>query len=395
MKKIAFLIPTLQGGGAEKLVSILSKELDKHYDLTIIFYNDSNRAYSYSGKMINLNISNDGNFFRRTINFCKKIKGIRKIKSDNNYDVVVSFMDGANIVNLLTKKNEKVVTSLHTMISERNKDINFYLYTTAVKFLYKKSDLIITVSKAIKLNLIKKYKIKSSKLKVIYNPIESELISSKIIEPLEEGEHKIFDKQTIINVGRIEEVKGQIHLIRILSELNKQGSDINLIVVGEGNLKSKLLEAVKFYGVENNVFFLGFKNNPYKYLKRSSLYVHTSYFEGFGNVLIEAMACSLPVIATNCPGGPLEILSGEESSQLSSSFTISYLNYGVLTPPISKKDSSLNHLVASEKHLLNAIKLMLEDRDLLEEYSQKGKERANSFSTKIIIVKWKELLNEI
>lgn len=388
--KIAIIIPTIQSGGAEKLVSTLSKKFNELYDLSIIVYDSRNPFYEYHGEIINLNIISGKNKFTRLINFFKKIYKIKKIKRKRKFDVVLSIMDGANIVNILSKENERVITSIHTMISKRKKNIDSWLFKNAARILYSKSDQLVVVSNAIKNELVQTYNINPEIITTIYNPIDEYSISEMAKYSINANENKIFESKIIINIGRLEEVKGQIHLIRVFSEIHHSIPNLKLVILGEGSLREKLILEAQERGIENKVHILGFKSNPFNLLKHSDVYVHTSYFEGFGNVLIEAMYVGLPVISVNCSGGPFEILSGNNYKIIDDD--VIYGEFGILTPELSIKDLQINMLSKNEKKLKKSILDVLNSESLMNDYSNKSKLRSKYFSEEISFLKWIEVL---
>src|SRR5699024_1692708 len=146
-----------------------------------------------------------------------------------------------------------------------------------------------------------------------------------------EMKNELFSEKDflIMNMGRLVEEKGQWHLIRAMKYVTQEIKNAKLIIMGVGELESYLKVLVEQLNLVNNVKFLGFKRNPFKYIKNSDLFVMSSISEGFGNVLIEAMACNVPVISTDCRYGPREILE-PQSDFNSSTNKIEYCEYGVL-----------------------------------------------------------------
>jgi len=201
----------------------------------------------------------------------------------------------------------------------------------------------------------------------IPNPIDFNEIDSLKKEPLEDKYKHIFQKKVFINIGRLTEQKGQWVLIEAFSKLKDK--DSNLVILGIGEKEQELKKLASEFGVKDRVFFLGFQKNPFKFLYNANIFVLSSLWEGFGNVIVEAMRCELAVISTNCPSGPKEILKDQE------------VDYGVLTP--------VNDVDA----LSNSMDLLLKDTVLLKEYKQKSIKRAKDYSSKVVVDKFeKEIL---
>ena len=148
--------------------------------------------------------------------------------------------------------------------------------------------------------------------KVINNPINTEYINNKkdICEDID-FEFK-QNKKYIISVGRLIKQKRNIDLIKAFFELQKSDDSLELIFLGDGVLKNNLIFESEKFNLKEKIHFLGNVKNPFYYLAKSDLFVLTSEFEGFPNVLVEAMACGLPVISSDCKSGPREILEDEK-----------------------------------------------------------------------------------
>jgi N-acetylgalactosamine-N,N'-diacetylbacillosaminyl-diphospho-undecaprenol 4-alpha-N-acetylgalactosaminyltransferase len=150
-----------------------------------------------------------------------------------------------------------------------------------------------------------------------------------------------------------------------------------LVILGEGELKEELEKLIENLNLEKKVFLLGFQKNPFKFLKNSSIFVLSSVQEGLPMVLIEAMACSLPVIATDCPGGNREILDPDYNLKVEK---MKLGKYGILIPPKNPEEIS------------KATSLLLKNENLRKEYAKKSLERAKDFSVEKIVPKWLEIL---
>ena len=157
----------------------------------------------------------------------------------------------------------------------------------------------------------------------------------------------------ILAAGRLHVSKDFPTLLRAFSLVRKEIPS-RLVILGEGEKRKELEDLAQELGIRKDHDLPGFVENPYKYMKHATVFVLSSQWEGFGNVLVEAMACGCPVISTDCPSGPREILRDGE--------------YGVLVPP---KDS---------EKLAQGILRVLENQDLRRELSEKGKKRALDFT---------------
>jgi glycosyltransferase involved in cell wall biosynthesis len=177
------------------------------------------------------------------------------------------------------------------------------IFPFLIKRYYKYSDEIVSVSDGVAKDLYDNFGIKCTRR--IYNGIISEDLFRQAEEPIHE---KFFpqDSKIILSVGRLAEPKNQKLLIEAFSRIPHKG--YKLVILGEGGERDALTAQVKRLGLTGKVIMPGFVSNPYKFMARSSLFVLSSDWEGLGNVLIEALALGLPVVSTDCPNGPREIL---------------------------------------------------------------------------------------
>ncbi|MTI59142.1 MAG: glycosyltransferase [Firmicutes bacterium] len=387
-KKIAFFIPNLGGGGAERVVSNLTIGLDsRKYDKYIIMYKTNKVVYPYDAKLIDLGSKRRKNIFANVWSHLERIKNLKEIKKNYKFDVVISFLAQPNVQNILTKGDEKVIISVRNYISKRYD----FIKKIKAKILYKKADLVISVSEVLKKDLIKNFNIKSENVEVIYNPYNIENIDRLSNESIDEKYKKIFDKKVIMTIGSLTYQKGQWHLIRAFSKLLEREKKLNLVIIGKGELEKKLKNLVKELHIEENVFFLGFQKNPFKYLKKSFLFVFPSLYEGFPNALVEAMACGVPVIATDCKSGPREILAPKDVF----ADEISYDNageYGVLIKAPGMKEDINGCILTQEEELLAEKILYLLDNDMeYRKIQKKSLKRVKDFSMNKIINKWEKI----
>ncbi len=241
------------------------------------------------------------------------------------------------------------------------------------------------------------------KIITIYNPLDLTEINSKVREPLEHCE-KIFNYPVIITSGRLTKQKAQWYLLRIFKELKRSYPELKLVILGDGELKnylvtlSKELELKTFVGDKNttsdtfDVYFLGFQKNPFKFIARSKLFVFPSLWEGFGNVLVEAMACGVPVVSSDCRSGPREILAPDTDFEYQTEKP-EFAKYGVLMPVFKLKFKKANEpLDEIEKMWVEVISEFLQKENLRQEYAHKAKERATDFDIEKIIEEYRKVL---
>jgi len=387
-KKILFILPTLSMGGQERVVSRLSYFLPESFEkFLIVFYKDR-IDYPFNGKIIFFNLP----LFRGPIKILTKviflftrIFTLKKIKKEINPDFSLSFGPEANIVNVFSSlglKKIKTIVSVRTVESVHFKRYFFLLrwyYNFIMKFVYKLADKIVPVSNFVAKDLIENFGVKKEKIFVIYNLYDIERIKKDSKEDLREFKKLFSEKKVIISAGRLDSQKGFNYLIEAFKKVNENFSETILVILGKGDFKKNLEKLVERLKLKEKVFFLGFQKNPFKFFKNSFVFVLPSLYEGFPNVLVEAMICQVPVIATDAPGAMREILSPNLKEKKIDGLFLG--EYGILVPP---KDP---------KAISEAISLFLNDEKLREIYIKKAFQRANDFKLENIIKKWKEILS--
>lgn len=369
--KIVFLINSMAGGGAERVLSILLKNLSRNNRefFLVVLEDKFNYEIPKDIKVIKLFLELESGFKKIFGIFFGAIK-LKNIVKDNQIDIVVSFLGRSNYTNVLAKifgSSHKVYISERINPSEMHsgKGFNSIFNRFLTKKLYKKADLIISNSLGTKNSLINDFFINPEKIKVIYNPINIKEIQTLSQVKLERKYQEIFNYPVIINVARFNKQKGQEYLIRAFKDVKKEISKAKLLILGEGELENELKNLTKKLELKNDVLFLGWQKNPFKFLAKAKVFVLSSLCEGFPNTLTEAMACGVPVVSTNCSSGPNEIIKNGES--------------GFLVP------------VGNKELLTEAIIKILNNLSLGEKFSENGKERVKNFSKEKIIKEYEQL----
>lgn len=395
-KKIAWLIPDLYTGGMPRVLESLSNEFnkDKNYKQYNLLLKKKNINFKVYGDIFSL--EKEGKyFFNKIFIFIKRIYDFYKINKIYKFDYVVSFGMTANIINILISKKGKTIITEHNVKSIENnigKGINNriynYIYNFLIKLLYNKSDKIITVSKYIGIDLIKNYGIKENKIDTIYNGVDDKKIEKLKLESLSDEEYKIFKNPVIINVGATSEQKGQWHLIKTMPELRKYIPDIQLVILGQGVYYNKLEKLVQSLNLKECVHLMGAKSNPYKYMYNADIFVLTSLYEGFPNVLVEAMSVGLPIVSVDCKSGPRELLNDDINIIIKNNYFLA--DYGILTPDFLEDNCSE---FIKEKFLKEAIIKLLKNKKLYCRYRELSINRSKEFTSAKMMNYYKKYLD--
>lgn len=303
MKKVFFIIPSFRAGGAERAAILIANELHKKSDLNVTLV-----VFSAEGSLRNL-VENVKVIDLKKPRARQAFFALRKALQDNNPDVVFSALPQANVlvylINTFTKKTWKTVCMLqnyYEKIIEKTNPMISFLFTKALE----NADVVIPNSKEMAKNLIDSTNVSPEHVHPIYNPIDLERVQKLGKENVDS---EIFNYRPIlIGCGSLEEQKGFKYLIGALPEIKEGYPDAQIVLLGEGSLKSELQKQAKNLNISDSVHFFGFVDNPYKYMCAADVFILSSLWEGLPTVLIEAMATGISIVATNCPTGPQEIL---------------------------------------------------------------------------------------
>lgn len=177
-----------------------------------------------------------------------------------------------------------------------------------IRMYYPWADHVVGVSKDVTSELTSHYGLDEGLCTTVPNPVDTNRVAAEAKEPVD---HPWFSEETplIVGVGRLIRLKQFSVLLQAFERMRRQ-IDARLVLMGRGPRRDALVKQANQLGIRDRVDFLGFVGNPYKYMKRADLLAHPAGHEGFGLVIVEALACGTPVVATNCPGGPSDILDG-------------------------------------------------------------------------------------
>lgn len=310
--KIAFFLPNLNAGGAEKVMVTLAKEfLAQGIAVDMVLSQKTgtlSKQLPQSICTISLNSSS----------VLKSMGKLTQYLKQAQPDVLISAMDHSNVVALSAVKLAgikcKVLATVHTHVSHTPKSLKQKVLFKLIPKLYPTAHKIIAVSHGVANDLVKQFALAPDHIKVIFNPLDREKINSMAqatcnFAPFTE---KV---PIIITVGRLSEAKDFSTLLKAFKQvLNKQKA--HLLFVGHGPLETELKLVAKRLKMEERVTFYGYSANPYPLIKNADLYVLSSKREGFGIALAEALVLGKKIVSTHCPSGPAEILENGKWGKL-------------------------------------------------------------------------------
>lgn len=377
-QKIALLIPVLRlGGGAEKICSWVSRELEKGgQEVHVVTFVARENEHSIGGKRHVLNETYRGGILTSFSNAQK----VKKLCAQLGITTLLSFTEEANAVAVLAKTcggKFKVLLAVRN-----NPEVRGLLSRLFIKMGYRGADAVIANSH--ELAAILKDSFGLSRVLTIPNPSDIDGNEARALDSIpEHSTHAIAGKSVFLAIGRLIEQKGHIHLISAFAQVLKERPDSVLLIIGQGVLEDSLKSFVKERGVENRILFLGRLNNVYPYVKRADCFVLSSLFEGFPNVLFEALSFNKLVISTDCKTGPREILEAPLGEKLEYPY---FAKYGVLTQPFIGSEAR-----GAEDALAQLMVRAIAENFWKEKYAH-GKERALQFRPDEIFAQWKGVL---
>lgn len=390
MKKVLFYNGQLFMGGIERVAISYLEGLSKEKDLDItLVIKENNPEKNIFIKDVPSNIKIEFIKTEKMVSFRNKASNKRKnpfwkivyffmlnyermymkkwLKNyflKNKFDVTIDF--DMSLGKYLDVVDSKKIGWLHfSLIGKRKNKRKGKRFEKRLE----KYDKIIAICDEMKEEAKNLFNIPEEKLERLYNPFDIEKVKRERLNDTEvtEEDKKYLQEDYMVAVSRLVKGKGREDLIEIYSKLKEKGVKEKLYILGDGNQKQELQNKIENLNLQNDVFLLGQKKNPYPWMKNAKIFLHTSYGEGLPTVFLESMICGTPVIAYDCPTGPKDILGKNE--------------YGVLVKTGNK--------TRFEEEIIE----LLSNTDKQQEYIDKFfKEKLSEFSIETIIKKLKEIL---
>lgn len=395
---IALLLPDLCGGGAERVASELSRYFtQKNHHVFVFTRKRTKNDYAFAGKIIQ--IPNHAKIYSgniiglaRACELLNMAKLVRRLKKKYRINVTISFMENFNCVNILSKHRDKVITRICTILSVRENMVRRrgdFLYNRAfLRFMYSLADKVVVLTQGGKMDMVNEYRLSKQKIAVVSNPLSS-------FAPYEEEEWPYGDKVVLCPL-RVDELKQQKTLVECFKGVLKEIPEAKLLLVGrtDSSYADEVKKLVRKLHLEKEVLLIGHSSKVQYYLEHSTCFILISKGEGFSSAIVEALGTGLPVLSTDCPGGPREILAPGTGLGHRHIQTMEMAEYGILLPYINEEYKTPEDKNAKET-ISKAIVQVLTDPELRKKYSEKGRERAKCYSMEIIGARWEKLIHSI
>jgi len=375
--QVLFVLPSLGGGGAERATIDLLRGLDaKRFVKSLALFSSQGsfssqlpgdvRVHDLQGRQqLVLRPAAAGYDVRLVLRLAKVLR-------HQHPELVVSVLRHANLITLIAHR--LAGSSARLIVNEQNlPSAEFALFGgfrvkgLLLRQLYPHAHAVTAISQGIADELVSTFGLAEQKMHVIHNPVDVDRLQALGAVELK---HPWFEMgwPVIVAAGRLHPQKGFAHLLRAFVQVRNE-IPCKLVILGEGPLRTELQQLIVELNLADDAALPGFQENPYNYMRSASVFVLSSLFEGFGNVLAEALALGAPVVSTRCPVGPDEIISDGET--------------GILVP------------TGDEGALAQAILRVLRDENLRRKLAANGPPRAAHFALPRVVSQYEQLFDRL
>jgi len=397
-RKIAVLTSNLAIGGAEGVAVKVAEAINRLDGCTcelivlnnkIVYETDVPIQIINAGYMSYFPVMNLVN--KGLYHFGLYVWKLKRLKREKGYDTVISFTSLPNILNVASGIGEKRILSLRNFYS-REASVTKKTLLKRLEKAYKCGDHIVTTSKDSRRDLIQTLHIPEERVTAIYNPYRIDVIKKDKRSNLSKEETK--DTINLLAAGRITEQKAFWRAIKALHLLRDQFPNVHLSIAGQSDrdkeMKEQLKQLVKRYKLEERVHFLGFRKDIKSLMQASDVFLLTSKWEGFPNVLVEAMINGLSVVAVNCPSGPGEII-GNDKKIIYNEEHFCVMPSGILVDTRSE-ESFTEDILPIDISISKALRFMINNSEYKKEALESARLRSEDFSVEAIIEEWKNII---
>lgn len=310
MTDISLYVPSLRGGGAERvMVTLANGFADAGYTTDLVVANATGPYRSEvapSVRVVDLGADRVASSLPALVRYLRRVKPRSMLSAVTHANVI------AVLACMIARATTRLVVTEHNTLSETRKrpnGLNGKLVQLLMRWAYRRVGAIVAVSKGVADDLATTLSFSQSEIKIVYNPV----VTAKLLERSQAAFYHPWlvegASPVILGVGRLTEQKDFANLVNAFAKV-RATKDCRLVILGEGELKGELEAQCELLGIREDVLFPGFAENPFVWMRRSAVFVLSSAWEGLPTVLIEAMACGAKVVSTDCPSGPSEILEG-------------------------------------------------------------------------------------
>lgn len=312
---IHLLITSLENGGAQKVAATLVNEWAKNHRVTLLLFQDIVEYPIDEGvEKVVLNVKRSPVRFKTGFEtFTASLKLKKYIEAQDGKLTVFGILESANLVLAAVKR---ILPDRFTAVGGSHTNVLRYGLYSKLFRIYRYLDKLVTVSQPME-KFFRNSGVKDESVCFIPNPVDMEFIRDRASEELPEDLKSILsEKRIILGVGRLVAVKNFELLIRAFAQFSGRQRDFVLVILGEGEERSSLEKLIETLQLKDRVILPGHRSNPWVWMKHSALFTLSSDYEGWPNVLIEALVLGTPIVSTDCVSGPSEILKGGKLGRL-------------------------------------------------------------------------------
>ena len=309
--RLAFFIPTMNLGGAQQVtVTIANGLAARGYSVDLVLARGTGPLLARVDSAVS--VVDLETPVVPGVGVLAAIPALRAYLRRERPDVLFAAMMNANVVGVLADAVAGVGTRL--VLTEHNTfgvrpGLRDRVTARLASVLYPQADHVVGVSRGVVDSIVDGTGVADDQVSVLYNPIDVEAISAAAGEGLDDEARELMEGDVIFTVGRLEDAKDHAMLLRAFRRVREERPWVKLVVGGSGSNREELESLATEFGLDDAVTFVGYVDNAYAYMAAASVFALSSKHEGLPTVLLEALACETPIVSTDCPSGPREILA--------------------------------------------------------------------------------------
>jgi len=304
-RDVCFVLPSLNGGGAERAAVQILNALDRsRWNRSMYLFAREGPYLADLDPTIRLTCGAGGSRSRRW-------RELRAFLRRTRPQLIVSFLSYFSVLAAARAAGvgARVVFNKQTPMSAFLADRDYHwrrrwdrrAFSMVTRAGYRLADAIVTTSKGVADDLVSEFGVARARIRVVHNPVDVAAVTAAASEPLDPDTERAWARPVIVAAGRLADAKNYPLLLDAMAHLQRT-VHARLFILGQGEREAELRGQIARLGLQDAVVLCGFQRNPWKYIARADVFALSSRYEGFGNVLVEAMACGVPVVATCSPG---------------------------------------------------------------------------------------------
>ncbi|MBK1670554.1 hypothetical protein CKO28_21260 [Rhodovibrio sodomensis] len=407
MPRVGILIGSLEAGGAQRVALALAHDLlFDGWEVRLLLLNperemalpgSSEAQQALEARLTVLGGSSvRAGTLSKSLRFPRLHRRLAAAVAAHRLDVVVSFMERANLLNLLGNRAVPRIVSVRKQISVALADKSAFKRTLVVRaypLLLRRAAAIVLNAHGSATEFARRFGLPADRLSVIPNPVAPDVATRARETPDGPGDD-MLGPETIVAVGRLVAAKGQVPLLRAFAAVRAACPDARLVIVGDGPLRDRLSNLADELGVAPAVRLAGFQANPYPWIAGAGVVALPSRAEGFPNALLEAMYLGRACVAADCPSGPRELLAPDTSVDRVAA-GLEMTDAGILVPPMPPADlDAAAPLTSAEQALSEALTRLLRDTALRQRLERGASARATAFTPERATAAWQAVIAE-